>query len=78
MWLWLHEALIDVILYISGLMGVNFDKGVALLISFVLGTGLIAFIIWRFLKHFWKFALVIVIIIAVVWILPIGEITLGN
>lgn len=78
LWLWLHEALIDMMLYISGLLGVGFNKGVALLISFALGTGIIAFALWKFFKHFWKFALVIGVVIAIVWILPLENLALGN
>ncbi len=78
LWLWLHEALIDVMLWFSSILGVGFDKGVALLLSFILGTIIIAVALWKFAKHFWKFAIVIAIAIAVVWILPIENLMLGN
>lgn len=75
-WLFLHEILVDVILWIAGWFNVSFDKTIALLISFVVGTILLGLGFVHFGKRFWKIALVIIIVILVISILPFENLKL--
>lgn len=76
MWVWLHEHLVNLILYFAGWFGVSFDKTIALLISFFIGTLLLGLGFYHFGKRFWKIAVVILIAIIIIALLPIDNLKL--
>lgn len=71
LWTWLHEALVDGILWLTG---GHLDKGIALLISFVVGTIILILAAWKIKGHLWKIGLAVFAVVAIIWILPIHTI----
>jgi len=47
---------------------VEFDRGIIVLVSFVVGAVLVFFLFWAFIKKIWKVALVLVAIVVIIWI----------
>ncbi len=68
LWFAFHEFVVDAIFASSP---VPFDKGIIILVSFVLGTLLVVALFWSFIKRIWKIVLVLIAIIVVIIILPI-------
>lgn len=65
LWFSFHKFIVDLIFAGSP---VPFDKGIIILVSFVIGTILVFKIFWAFFKKIWKIVLVIIAIIAVILI----------
>lgn len=68
LWFSFHQLIVDAIFAGSP---IPFDRGIIVLVSFVVGTVLVFLLFWNFIKRIWKIALVIVAIIAIVLIAPI-------
>jgi len=65
LWWNFHQLIVDLVFAGSP---VEFDKGIIVLISFVIGTLLVVKLFWAFFKKIWKIVLAIVAIIAVILI----------
>jgi len=65
LWWTFHEFIVDLVFAGSP---VDFDKGIIILVSFVIGTLLVVKLFWAFFKKIWKIVLAIVAIIAVILI----------
>ncbi len=68
LWLGFHELIINTIFAGSP---VKFDVGIAVMIAFVVGTALVFMFLWKFIKHAWKWIILIVAFIAFIMILGI-------
>jgi len=68
LWWDFHHFIVDLIFAGSP---VEFDKGIIVLVSFVIGTLIVVKLFWTFFKKIWKIVLAIVAIIAVILILGI-------
>lgn len=68
LWFSFHQLVVDAIFAGSP---VPFDRGIIVLVSFVVGTLLVFKLFWAFIKKIWKVALVIIALIAIVMIAPI-------
>ena len=68
LWLGFHELIINAIFAGSP---IEFDKGIAIMISFVVGSALVLMLLWKFVKHAWKWILVSLGFIAFILILGI-------
>ncbi len=68
LWWSFHRLIVDAIFAGSP---IPFDRGIIVLVSFVVGTILVFMLFWSFIKKIWKIALVIIAIIAIVLIAPI-------
>jgi len=68
LWFSFHQLIVDAIFAGSP---IPFDRGIIVLVSFVVGTVLVFLLFWNFIKRIWKIALVIIAIIAIVLIAPI-------
>ncbi len=65
LWWDFHHLIVDLVFAGSP---VDFDKGIIILVSFVIGTLLVVKLFWAFFKKIWKIVLAIVAIIAVILI----------
>ncbi len=65
LWWDFHHFIVDLVFAGSP---VDFDKGIVILVSFVIGTLLVVKLFWAFFKKIWKIVLAIVAIIAVILI----------
>jgi hypothetical protein len=65
LWWDFHHFIVDLVFAGSP---VAFDKGIIVLVSFVIGTLLVVKLFWAFFKKIWKIVLAIVAIIAVIMI----------
>lgn len=65
LWWNFHHLIVDLVFAGSP---VPFDKGIIVLISFVIGTLIVVKLFWTFFKRIWKIVLAIVAIIAVILI----------
>jgi len=65
LWFSFHKFIVDLIFAGSP---VPFDKGIIILVSFVIGTILVFKLFWAFFKKIWKIVLVIIGIISVILI----------
>ncbi len=65
LWWDFHHFIVDLVFAGSP---VAFDKGIIVLVSFVIGTLLVVKLFWAFFKKIWKIVLAIVAIIAVILI----------
>jgi len=65
LWWDFHHFIVDLVFAGSP---VEFDKGIIVLISFVIGTLIVVKLFWTFFKKIWKIVLAIVAIIAVILI----------
>lgn len=63
LWLNFHELIVDAVFAGSP---VPFDKGIIVLISFVLTTIVVVLMVWSFFKRTWKIALILIGFIAIV------------
>ncbi len=68
LWFSFHQFIVDAIFAGSPL---PFDRGIIVLVSFVIGTILVFKLFWSFIKRIWKIVLVLIAIIAIVLIAPI-------
>ena len=68
LWFSFHQFIVDAIFGGSPL---PFDRGIIVLVSFVIGTILVFKLFWSFFKRIWKIVLVLIAIIAIVLIAPI-------
>lgn len=68
LWFSFHEFIVDAIFAGSP---VPFDRGIIIIVSFVVGTILVTLLFWTFIKKVWKIVLVLIALIAIVVILPI-------
>lgn len=68
LWTGFHELIINAIFAGSP---IEFDKGIAVMISFVVSTALVMMLLWKFVKHAWKWILAIVGFIAFILVLGI-------
>lgn len=73
LWVSMHETIIE---GVSILGGNSIDKGWALLISMVLGTILIIFVLWKFIKHAWRIIVAVLVVIAIIWMIPVQNLSL--
>ena len=65
LWWDFHHFIVDLVFAGSP---VDFDKGIIVLVSFVIGTLIVVKLFWVFFKKIWKIVLAIVAIIAVILI----------
>jgi len=63
LWFSFHKFIVDLVFAGSP---VPFDKGIIILVSFVIGTILVFKIFWAFFKKIWKIVVIIIAIIAVI------------
>lgn len=63
LWFSFHEFIVDAIFAGSP---VPFDRGIIVLVSFVIGTILVFKIFWSFFKRIWKIVLAIFVIIGII------------
>lgn len=68
LWFSFHQLVVDAIFAGSP---IPFDRGIIVLISFVIGTLLVFKLFWAFIKKIWKIVLVLIALIAIVIIAPI-------
>jgi hypothetical protein len=65
LWWDFHHFIVDLVFAGSP---VDFDKGIIVLVSFVIGTLIVVKLFWTFFKRIWKIVLAIIAIIAVILI----------
>jgi len=64
----IHQFIVDWIFFGSP---IEFDRGIAILISFVVGVGILMKLGWKMIKHVWKWVIGILIFIGIILVLGI-------